>query len=90
MFASYLQTGCLVGHLVSHHIFPHVVQKGNVFLCDYKTLDGIPCRDYNGKKLTVAAGLCLLYKNPKDELRPIAIQVLFCSMVNCVTHYKMK
>uniref|UniRef100_A0A8C5BSM5 Hydroperoxide isomerase ALOXE3-like n=1 Tax=Gadus morhua TaxID=8049 RepID=A0A8C5BSM5_GADMO len=51
------------------------MEKGNVFLCDYKTLDGIPCRDYNGKKLTVAAGLCLLYKNPKDELRPIAIQL---------------
>ncbi|XP_059906078.1 hydroperoxide isomerase ALOXE3-like isoform X1 [Gadus macrocephalus] len=51
------------------------MEKGNMFLCDYKTLDGIPCRDYNGEKLTVAAGLCLLYKNPKDELRPIAIQL---------------
>ena len=70
-----MQTGCPVGHIVSYQTSPPALQKGNVFLCDYKTLDGVPCRVYNGETLTVSAGLCLLYKNPKDELRPIAIQV---------------
>ncbi|KAJ3582933.1 hypothetical protein NHX12_029515 [Muraenolepis orangiensis] len=52
------------------------MKKGNIFFCDYKTLDGIQTRVYDGEQLVVATGFCLLYMNPENKLRPIAIQLL--------------
>ncbi|KAI4874497.1 hypothetical protein NFI96_021868 [Prochilodus magdalenae] len=49
-------------------------QKGNVFLCDYVLLDGLPANTVNLRKQYVGAPLCLLYKNKSDKLIPIAIQ----------------
>lgn len=50
-------------------------QKGNIFLCDYKNLDGIKANTINGKKQYLMAPLVLLHKTPDDKLMPIAIQV---------------
>lgn len=50
-------------------------QKGNVFLCDYKILDGVKANTINGKKQYVMAPLVLLHKTPDNQLMPIAIQV---------------
>ncbi|KAJ3582925.1 hypothetical protein NHX12_000097 [Muraenolepis orangiensis] len=52
------------------------MKNGNIFFCDYKTLDGIQTKVYDGEQLVVATGFCLLYMNPENKLTPIAIQLL--------------
>ncbi|XP_075190171.1 polyunsaturated fatty acid lipoxygenase ALOX15B-like [Anomaloglossus baeobatrachus] len=52
------------------------LQKGNVFLADYKILQGVPTNDFiNGKPQYMTAPMCLLWKDPRDQLLPIAIQL---------------
>ncbi|XP_022621142.1 arachidonate 12-lipoxygenase, 12R-type-like [Seriola dumerili] len=51
------------------------MKKGNIFLCDYKRLDGLPSNIINGKKHYLMAPLVLLHKTPDDKLMPIAIQL---------------
>ncbi|XP_074544157.1 polyunsaturated fatty acid lipoxygenase ALOX15B-like [Halichoeres trimaculatus] len=51
------------------------MQSGNVYLCDYKLLDGIEANSINGKKQYLMAPLVLLHKTPDDKLMPIAIQL---------------
>ncbi|XP_066445142.1 polyunsaturated fatty acid lipoxygenase ALOX15B-like [Eleutherodactylus coqui] len=52
------------------------LQNGNVFLADYKILQGIPANDsVNGKQQYISAPMCLLWKDPQDQLLPIAIQL---------------
>ncbi|TKS68301.1 Hydroperoxide isomerase ALOXE3 [Collichthys lucidus] len=51
------------------------MQKGNIFLCDYKRLDGVTPNVINGKKQYLMAPLVLLHKTPEDKLMPIAIQL---------------
>uniref|UniRef100_H3DKZ7 Arachidonate epidermal lipoxygenase 3 n=1 Tax=Tetraodon nigroviridis TaxID=99883 RepID=H3DKZ7_TETNG len=51
------------------------MQKGNIFLCDYKNLDGIKANTINGKKQYLMAPLVLLHNTPDDKLMPIAIQL---------------
>ncbi|XP_062323301.1 hydroperoxide isomerase ALOXE3-like [Osmerus eperlanus] len=50
-------------------------KEGNIFICDYKKLEGLPTRVVNGEPLPLTPGLCLFYKNPEDKLLPIAIQL---------------
>ncbi|KAM6941512.1 arachidonate 12-lipoxygenase, 12R-type-like [Lycodopsis pacificus] len=51
------------------------MKKGNIFLCDYKRLDGLKTNIINGKKQYLMAPLVLLHKTPDDQLMPIAIQL---------------
>ncbi|KAK9540482.1 hypothetical protein VZT92_002932 [Zoarces viviparus] len=51
------------------------MEKGNIFLCDYKRLDGLKTNNINGKKQYLMAPLVLLHKTPGDEMVPIAIQL---------------
>ncbi|KAM8725544.1 hydroperoxide isomerase ALOXE3-like [Acanthopagrus schlegelii] len=51
------------------------MEKGNIFLCDYEKMDGLPTRMYDGQSLHVTGGFCLFYMNPENKLRPIAIQL---------------
>uniref|UniRef100_A0A8C5PWQ6 Uncharacterized protein n=1 Tax=Leptobrachium leishanense TaxID=445787 RepID=A0A8C5PWQ6_9ANUR len=51
------------------------LESGNIFLADYKILEGIPTNTINGKKQYLAAPLCLLWKSLQDYLIPIAIQL---------------
>ena len=50
-------------------------QKGNIFLLDYKQMDGVQANTINGKQQYLMAPLVLLHKTPDDKLMPIAIQV---------------
>ncbi|XP_030593562.1 arachidonate 15-lipoxygenase B-like [Archocentrus centrarchus] len=63
-------------------VFPHgrcsladEMKKGNIFLCDYKRLDGLKTNTINGKKQYLMAPLVLLHKASDDKLMPIAIQL---------------
>uniref|UniRef100_A0A8C7TVT6 Arachidonate 15-lipoxygenase B-like n=1 Tax=Oncorhynchus mykiss TaxID=8022 RepID=A0A8C7TVT6_ONCMY len=51
------------------------LQSGNIFLLDYKNLDGLKANVINRKKQYMAAPLVLLYRTPDDKLVPIAIQL---------------
>lgn len=50
-------------------------QKGNIYLADYRILDGIPTIELNGRKQHHCAPLCLLHFGPEGNMMPIAIQV---------------
>ncbi|TDH16268.1 hypothetical protein EPR50_G00018020 [Perca flavescens] len=51
------------------------MKKGNIFLCDYKILDGVKANLIDGKQQYLMAPLVLLHKTPDDKLMPIAIQL---------------
>ncbi|XP_077426902.1 arachidonate 12-lipoxygenase, 12R-type-like [Vanacampus margaritifer] len=51
------------------------LQQGNVYLCDYKNLDGMPANTVQGKQQYLTAPLVLLHKRQDDKLMPIAIQL---------------
>ncbi|XP_073323093.1 hydroperoxide isomerase ALOXE3-like [Pagrus major] len=51
------------------------MEKGNIFLVDYKLLDEVKSNTINGKKQYLLAPLVLLHKTPQDDLMPIAIQL---------------
>ncbi|KAJ7313194.1 hypothetical protein JRQ81_004470 [Phrynocephalus forsythii] len=51
------------------------VQKGNVFIVDYKILQDIPTNTIDGQPQYMTAPLCLLYQTPSGEMLPIAIQM---------------
>ncbi|CAL8314747.1 unnamed protein product [Boreogadus saida] len=50
------------------------MQNGNIFLCDYKLLDGLKANKVNGKQQYLMAPLVLLHKTP-EALMPVAIQL---------------
>ncbi|XP_032433730.1 arachidonate 15-lipoxygenase B-like [Xiphophorus hellerii] len=51
------------------------IKKGNIFLCDYKQMDGVETNTINDEKQYLMAPLVLLHKTPDDKLMPIAIQL---------------
>ncbi|KAM3624671.1 uncharacterized protein V6R79_026386 [Siganus canaliculatus] len=51
------------------------MKRGNIFLCDYKCLEGVKPNTINGKKQYLMAPLVLLQQTSDDELLPIAIQL---------------
>ncbi|XP_077380664.1 arachidonate 12-lipoxygenase, 12R-type-like [Festucalex cinctus] len=51
------------------------MKQGNIYLCDYKNLDGMPANTIQGIQQYLTAPLVLLHKRPDDKLMPIAIQL---------------
>ncbi|XP_027138935.1 arachidonate 12-lipoxygenase, 12R-type-like [Larimichthys crocea] len=51
------------------------MKEGNIFLCDYKRLDGVEPNAINNKIQYLMAPLVLLHKIPDNKLMPIAIQL---------------
>ncbi|XP_036912608.1 polyunsaturated fatty acid 5-lipoxygenase isoform X3 [Sturnira hondurensis] len=53
------------------------VEQGNIFIVDFKLLDGIDANKTDPCTLQfLAAPICLLYKNQANKIVPIAIQLL--------------
>ncbi|XP_067440928.1 hydroperoxide isomerase ALOXE3-like [Thunnus thynnus] len=65
----------ITNHLRGPHGLQDEMKKGNIFLCDYKRLDGVKPNTINGKKQYLMAPLVLLYRTPEDSLVPLAIQL---------------
>ena len=58
------------------------VQQGNIYIINHKILEDIPTGYYpigsgpkKGKKLELAAAMCLFYLDDNEDFRPIAIQL---------------
>ncbi|XP_058139204.1 arachidonate 12-lipoxygenase, 12R-type [Dasypus novemcinctus] len=51
------------------------LEKGNIYLADYRILEGIPAIELNGRKQHHCAPLCLLHFGPEGNMMPIAIQL---------------
>uniref|UniRef100_A0A8C2XP58 Uncharacterized protein n=1 Tax=Cyclopterus lumpus TaxID=8103 RepID=A0A8C2XP58_CYCLU len=51
------------------------MKRGNIFLCDYKCLDGLKPNIVSGKTQYLMAPLVLLHQTPDYKLMPIAIQL---------------
>ncbi|XP_005399494.1 PREDICTED: arachidonate 12-lipoxygenase, 12R-type [Chinchilla lanigera] len=51
------------------------LEKGNIYLADYRILEGIPTVELNGQKQHHCAPICLLYLDPQGNMMPIAIQL---------------
>ncbi|XP_019729873.1 arachidonate 12-lipoxygenase, 12R-type-like [Hippocampus comes] len=51
------------------------LKRGNIYLCDYKHLDGLQANTVQGIQQYMMAPLVLFHKRPDDKLMPIAIQV---------------
>lgn len=51
------------------------MRKGNIFFCDYKTLDGVETNKVDHEEEFLAAPLVLFHKTPTDDLKPVAIQL---------------
>ncbi|XP_030644127.1 arachidonate 15-lipoxygenase B-like [Chanos chanos] len=51
------------------------MKHGNIFLCDYKRLDGLSGNVINKKQQYLTAPMCLLFSNREGKLLPIAIQL---------------
>ena len=64
-------TDCIQRYKCYAFLFNLNWQAGHIYICDYKILDGLPCKD----GWFCAAPICLLYVNKKKDLIPIAIQL---------------
>ncbi|XP_076146962.1 polyunsaturated fatty acid lipoxygenase ALOX15B-like [Alosa pseudoharengus] len=51
------------------------IKKGNIFLCDYKMLDGLIGNEVNDQQQFLTAPLVLLHLNHHGKMLPIAIQL---------------
>ncbi|XP_012687556.2 hydroperoxide isomerase ALOXE3-like [Clupea harengus] len=51
------------------------MKRGNIFLCDYKMLDGLVGNEVHGRQQYLTAPLVLLYCDSNDMMMPIAIQL---------------
>lgn len=51
------------------------IKNGNIFFCDYKTLDGVDTYKAGREEEFLTAPLVLFHKTPSDDLKPVAIQL---------------
>uniref|UniRef100_A0A8C4YGR4 Arachidonate lipoxygenase 3 n=1 Tax=Gopherus evgoodei TaxID=1825980 RepID=A0A8C4YGR4_9SAUR len=51
------------------------LQRGSIYIADYKLLEDIPTTKVNGHQQYIAAPLCLLHQKPSGEVVPLAIQL---------------
>ncbi|KAL6096376.1 alox12b [Pungitius sinensis] len=56
-------------------ILAQEMERGNIFLVDYRLLDGLTANTVNRKQNYLTAPLVLLHLNPDRQLLPVAIQL---------------
>ncbi|XP_060060349.1 arachidonate 12-lipoxygenase, 12R-type isoform X2 [Erinaceus europaeus] len=59
------------------------LEKGNIYLADYRILEGIPTVELSGQKQHHCAPMCLLHFDAEGNLMPIAIQLSQTPGPNC-------
>ncbi|MBN3277354.1 LOXE3 isomerase, partial [Polyodon spathula] len=79
--ANFPVTNHMVSGFLESNSLQEEMEKGNIFLVDYQLLEDVPANTINGHTQYIPAPLCLLYKDPHNKLKPIAIQVPYCILV---------
>ncbi|XP_076140863.1 polyunsaturated fatty acid lipoxygenase ALOX15B-like [Alosa pseudoharengus] len=72
---NFLVTEEMVKGLLGETTLKAEIAKGNIFLCDYKMLDGLVGNVVAGRQQYHTAPLVLLYCNPQGLMLPLAIQL---------------
>ncbi|XP_041112302.1 hydroperoxide isomerase ALOXE3-like isoform X2 [Polyodon spathula] len=73
--ANFPVTNHMVSGFLESNSLQEEMEKGNIFLVDYQLLEDVPANTINGHTQYIPAPLCLLYKDPHNKLKPIAIQL---------------
>ncbi|XP_072114472.1 polyunsaturated fatty acid 5-lipoxygenase-like isoform X1 [Mobula birostris] len=68
-------TDTMVNQFLGCSTLAQEMKKGNIYIVDYKILDGTIGNVIKGKQQYVAAPLCLLFQDPQNRLMPLAIQL---------------
>ncbi|XP_062380300.1 hydroperoxide isomerase ALOXE3-like [Sardina pilchardus] len=71
----FLVTEEMVKGLLGESTLEAEITKGNIFLCDYKMLDGLTGNAVNDRQQYLTAPLVLLHLNHHGKMLPIAIQL---------------
>ncbi|XP_062396206.1 polyunsaturated fatty acid lipoxygenase ALOX15B-like [Sardina pilchardus] len=66
----------MVKHSLNGSTLKEAMMEGNIFLVDYKMLDGLKGNVIHGRQQYVAAPLVLLYCSPEKLMLPTAIQLM--------------
>ncbi|XP_072904988.1 arachidonate 12-lipoxygenase, 12S-type [Hemitrygon akajei] len=68
-------TDTMVNQFLGGSTLAQEMKKGNIYIVDYKILDGTVGNVIKGKQQYLAAPLCLLFQDPQNRLMPLAIQL---------------
>ncbi|XP_051900437.1 polyunsaturated fatty acid 5-lipoxygenase-like [Pristis pectinata] len=68
-------TDAMVNQFLGGSTLEKEMKKGNIYIVDYKILDGTIGNVIEGKQQYVAAPICLLFQDPQNRLMPLAIQL---------------
>uniref|UniRef100_UPI00398E6CCB polyunsaturated fatty acid 5-lipoxygenase-like n=1 Tax=Pristiophorus japonicus TaxID=55135 RepID=UPI00398E6CCB len=73
--ANFPVTNAMVSKSLEEFTLEQEIQNGNIFIVNYKMLDGIPANVINNVQQYIAAPICLLYHDKQNHMMPIAIEL---------------
>ncbi|XP_067828237.1 polyunsaturated fatty acid 5-lipoxygenase-like isoform X2 [Heptranchias perlo] len=68
-------TNAMVRKFLGNSTLAQEIKNGNIFIVNYKILDGIGANVIHGVQQYLAAPICLLYLDKQNRMMPIAIQL---------------
>ncbi|XP_067828049.1 polyunsaturated fatty acid 5-lipoxygenase-like [Heptranchias perlo] len=68
-------TNAMVRKFLGNSTLAREIKNGNIFIVNYKILDGIGANVIHGVQQYLAAPICLLYLDKQNRMMPIAIQL---------------